>query len=78
MSFKEFMILKIGKQNYIDHFPSHYSEIEIIQFVEEWHKQKVIRIVADFSMKFNTEFMDFCNTIEEAIAETKDKIDFNV
>lgn len=37
--FKDWMIKKIGKRNYINNFPAGYSEIEVIGFVEEFFKQ---------------------------------------
>lgn len=55
MSFKDWMIKKIGYENYVRGFPSHYAEIEVIVFAEEWHKSElnnllkpdVMRSVAD-------------------------------
>jgi len=37
MTFKDFVINKIGYNNYIEHFPNFYSEIEMIAVATEWH-----------------------------------------
>lgn len=43
-NFKNWVIKKIGKENYINHFPSHYSEIEMVTMVDEYHNEKISEI----------------------------------
>lgn len=47
MTFKEYVRDKIGARNYVDHFPAHYSEIEVVQFVNQWVTQLKINEVVD-------------------------------
>ena len=42
-------------------------------------KDQVIKIVADFGMKYDTgRFLGSCGTLEEAIEEVKDLIDWDI
>lgn len=51
ISFKDYVIKKIGKENYINHFPSHYSEIEIIKLVDEYN-EKMLSELSELREKF--------------------------
>jgi signal recognition particle GTPase len=41
MTFKDFVINKIGYKNYIGFFPNFYSEIEMVEVATEWHEAEL-------------------------------------
>lgn len=64
MKFKDYMISTIGYENYIKRFPSHYSEIEIIKFVEDWHELET-KPFDDFMLNFGHDCVLTCYHPEE-------------